>query len=178
MRKTSRKKAELKRIGELVESSRREFQALILHETALMADSWVPEQRVTARTILGIGDCASVSVRFSRQDRARIATMKKVFRDEGRAIDALAANVLKEESLGDDEIRRKASKLVGARSSLLIKKHAAGSARGPNEKELLEAIESLDSRILAPLREDLARIARESPYESVRRAAGIALGRY
>jgi hypothetical protein len=164
-------------VKKLLEQSRAEFRSHLLLETAMMASSLVPEHRTAARKILGVGDFPGAEILLDRDTLKRIKSVRKVIEGDNKITDAFAREIIKDEEVDNEELKKKAAKLVNTSSVAMIRRHVSNPWRGPKEKELLEALESLDERVIAPMKDDLEQLAEKSPYESVKRAAMALLAR-
>ncbi len=147
-----------------LQTARAAFQRIMVEEAALLAESMNPEWRGVARKILGIsgGD-------FGPENEARIATMRKVVDGEPYAMFALAREMVADDEV-DGGMRVAAGALVCMHCVFTLKQHAADPAAS-GEKELMEVLESIPGPIAGLVGDDLAIIARRSPYEDVRSAA-------
>lgn len=169
-----RRRERLSDIKRVLDDSRVELRNRLLVETALMANSWDPGNRTAGRMALGATDAAK-PVRLSRENLARTRTLRRALDGHKPALESLARELVADQDVAEG-VRGIAAKLLSASSIVLIKEHIANPRRG-RERELVDALESLDSRVIAPIVEDLEALARRSPYESVKRAALAVLAR-
>jgi hypothetical protein len=161
----------------MLEESRTAFRHHLLVETAEMANSWVPEYRAVARRILGTNDFVKMDVQLDRDTMKKVRSLKKVIGGNNKLTDAYAREVVKDKEVESDNMKKIAAKLVSVGSAVLIRRHIKNPRTGPKEQELVEALESLDEKLVAPMHEELKQLARKSPYESVKRAAMAILER-
>ena len=146
-------------------NARSTFQCAMLMEAASLAESLNPDWRLAGRKILGIEDGQLLP-----PDESRIATMKMVIDGDHYAMFALAREMVMDDEV-EGTMRVYAGALVSMHSIVALKLHAIEPSKGAGEKELMEALECISSPLAALLADDLAIIARRSPYENVRSVA-------
>lgn len=161
----------------MLDESRVDFRQRLLNETAAMANSLVPEARLAARKILGATDFMKFDVQLDGETLKRVRSIRKVIDGNNKLTDLFAKEILKDKDVENEGLKKIAAKLISVRSVVLIKKHIRNPRTGPKEQELIEALESLDEKLVAPMHDELKQLARRSPYESVKRAAMAILER-
>lgn len=161
----------------MLEESRVRFRHQLLLETAGMANSLVPEHRLAARSILGAPDFVKYDVKLDKDTTKRVRSMRKVLDGNNKLTDAFAREIVKDNDVDNEELKKIAAKVVSVSSVVLIKRHIRNPVAGPKENELIEALESLDEKLIPPMQDELKQLAKKSPYESVKRAAMAILER-
>lgn len=158
----------------LLEESRLQMQNHLLLETAKMANSWDPFHRTAARRALRTFDIIPFS-RLDRESWHRLRKLKRALDGHTPSVDFLARELAKDDGT-PPKMKSTAAKLISVNCVLKIKEHVS-DPYSVKERELVEALESIDFRVVAPIREELEHIANKSPYESCKRLAMALLER-